>query len=275
MAAKNYLTPPEITDYTIDAGVSKVNRNFMTILFMAILAGIYIALGGIASSTAAHSVDDYGLAKLITGAVFPVGLMLVVINGADLFTGNCLIIMSTCDKKTNIFQFFGNIAIVFFGNFIGAVFMAWLQANSGLFRMSDGGFAYYVFKTAYNKVTLPFDEALILGIICNIFVCAGILMTYAAKDIAGKALAEFFSIFAFAISGSEHIVANMYYVPAAIFAKSNPDLIELSGYASEKLSEITWGNFFIHNAIPVTIGNILGGVLIGTMYYLIYKKFTR
>lgn len=273
--SKNYLAPNEITDYTIAGGEAKVNRTNLVVFLMAIMAGIYISLGAIASSTAAHAILDKGVAKLVTGAVFPVGLMFVVLNGADLFTGNCLISMACFDKRVKYTQFFKNLAIVLAGNFVGALGMAFLQANSGLFTMSDGKFAAYVFKTAISKSNLPFSEALILAIICNIFVCAGILMMYSAKDVTGKILAGFFSIFAFAISGSEHIVANMYYVPAALFAKMNPELVELSGVAAEKLDTLTWGNFFINNAVPVVIGNLIGGVFIGAMYYLIYKKCAK
>ncbi|MDA3730407.1 formate/nitrite transporter family protein [Niameybacter massiliensis] len=273
--AKNYLAPNEILDYTTDAGVAKVNRTVLAIFLMAVMAGVYIALGALASSTAAHAIHDKGVAKLVTGAVFPIGLMFVVLNGADLFTGNCLIVLSTLEKRTRVIDFFKNLVIVLAGNFVGAVSIAFLQANTGLFRMSDGGFAAYALKTAITKSNLPFTEALCLAIICNIFVCAGIWMIYSAKDVTGKILAGFFSIFAFAISGAEHIVANMYYVPVGLFIKMNPELVEMSGVAADKLDTLTWGNFFVNNAIPVTIGNLIGGVFIGVMYYVIYKKCTK
>lgn len=273
--AKNYLAPNEILDYTIEGGQAKVNRTAMAVFLMAVMAGMYIALGGLASSTAAHAIADKGVAKLVTGAVFPIGLMFVVLNGGDLFTGNCLIVLSTLEKRNKVSDFFKNLAIVLAGNCVGAFFIAFLQANTGLFRMSDGGFAAYALKTAISKANLPFIEALCLAIICNIFVCAGIWMMYSAKDVTGKILAGFFSIFAFAISGAEHIVANMYYVPVGIFIKNNPELVQLSGVAAEKLDTLTWGNFFTNNVIPVTLGNFIGGVIIGVMYYLIFKKFTK
>ncbi|MBQ1274215.1 MAG: formate/nitrite transporter family protein [Cellulosilyticum sp.] len=267
----NYLSPQEITDYTSEGGVNKVNRSAVLVLAMAILAGVYIALGGFASSVAAHGIANKGVAKLVTGAVFPIGLMFVVINGADLFTGNCLIVISTLEKKTTWAGFVKNLVIVLFGNFIGAVLMAALVANSGILDMSDGAFGAYMMKTAASKVNLEFTQALCLAIICNIYVCAGIWMIYAAKDITGKILAGFFSIFAFAISGAEHIVANMFYVPVALFAKSN-EYLELAHVTSDQIS---WSKFFINNAIPVTIGNIIGGLFIGGMYFLIYKKLTK
>lgn len=265
----NYLTPQEITDYTSQGGVNKVNRSAIVILLMAILAGIYIALGGFASSVAAHDIANKGVAKLVTGVVFPIGLMFVVINGADLFTGNCLIFVSTLEGKTSWSGFIKNLFIVLVGNFIGAVAVAFLVANSGLLDMSDGRFGAYVIKTAVTKSSLDFTAALCLAILCNIYVCAGIWMIYSAKDISGKLLAGFFSIFAFAVSGAEHIVANMYYIPLALFSKT-PQYLELAHATADQL---TWGKFLLNNALPVVIGNTLGGLFIGGMYYLIYRKF--
>lgn len=268
----NYLTPQEITDYTSVGGVNKVNRSTILVFMMAIMAGIYIALGGFASSVAAHGIANKGLAKLVTGAVFPVGLMFVVINGADLFTGNCLIVVSTLENKTKWSQFIKNLIIVLIGNFVGAVIIAFLVANSGSLTMSENAFGAYVIKTAVSKCNLTFIQALCLGIICNIYVCAGIWMIYAAKDISGKILAGFFSIFAFAISGAEHIVANMYYIPLALFSKGNEAFMQLAHATTDQLS---WKLFLTHNAIPVLIGNIIGGVFIGGMYFIIYKKLDK
>ncbi|PHV70658.1 FdhC protein [Sporanaerobium hydrogeniformans] len=268
---KNYLSPLEITEYTIEGGINKVNRPFKIVLLMAIMAGVYIALGGFASSVAAHDIANKGLAKLVTGAVFPIGLMFVVINGADLFTGNCLIAVSYFHKRTTIIAFIKNLAIVLFGNFLGAVSIAFLVANSGLLTMSDNRFGGYVLKTAFSKTHLPFTQALCLAILCNIFVCAGIWMIYSAKDVTGKVFAGFFSIFAFAISGAEHVVANMYYVPLALFVKGNEAFVE-AAHLVDQVNTLTWGNFLFNNVVPVTIGNILGGLFIGIMYYFIFKK---
>lgn len=268
----NYLSPQEITDYTSEGGVNKVNRSVLLVFLMAIMAGIYIALGGFASSVAAHDIANKGLAKLVTGAVFPIGLMFVLINGADLFTGNCLIVVPTLEKRVTVGQFVKNLIIVLAGNFVGAVAIAFLVANSGILTMSDGRYGAYLIKTAVSKCNLGFTEALCLAILCNIFVCAGVWMMYAAKDITGKVWAGFFAIFAFAISGAEHIVANMFYIPTALFVKSNEAFMELAHATADQL---TWGKFFVNNAIPVTIGNILGGLFVGTMYFLIYKKLTK
>lgn len=269
---KNYLTPQEITEYTIKGGYEKVNRKVLVVFLLGIMAGVYIALGAFAASVAAHDIANKGLSKLVTGAVFPVGLMFVIINGGDLFTGNSLIAMSTYDKQTTMWQFIKNLGIVLSGNFVGALLIAYLVANTSLLTMSDNRFGAYVIKVALHKTNLPFKEVFFLAILCNLFVCAGVWMMASAKDIAGKVLAGFFPIFAFAISGAEHVVANMYYVPLALFSKSNLLYSEVAHVTAEHLSQLTWHKFLINNVIPVTLGNTLGGIFIATMYYLIFKK---
>lgn len=239
---------------------------------MAILAGMYIAMGGLAASTASHAIANQGLAKLVAGAVFPIGLMFIIINGADLFTGNCLIFVAVLDRKVTIRDFFGNLAIVFLGNLIGAVLLAWLEASGGMFRMSNGSLGASTIATAVAKVNMSFGQAFILGVLCNLFVCAGVWLTYGATDVAGKLLAAFFSILAFVISGSEHIVANMYYIPAGIFARRNPMFVEMAGVNPAHLANLTWKGFFVNNGIPVTLGNILGGMILGAMYQVIYRR---
>mgnify|MGYP001149452992 CR=1 FL=1 len=273
--SKGYLTPAEITDYTIKAGVTKVERKNIEVLLMAILAGMYIAMGALAASTASHAIANSGLAKLVAGAVFPIGLMFVVLNGADLFTGNCLIFMGVMDKKIRFRDFIKNLMIVLIGNSIGAIALGWMQVYGGMLNMSNGGFGAYIITTAVSKVNINFSQALVLAVMCNIFVCAGVWMVYASTDVSGKILASFFSIVAFVISGSEHIVANMYYIPAAMFAKSNAAFIELAGVTPDQLSNLTWKGFFLNNIIPVTIGNIIGGMIISAFYYIIYKKLNQ
>lgn len=272
VVAEGYLAPSEITKYTIVVGKQKTERRRLEVLLMAILAGMYIAMGALASSTASHAITNQGLAKLVAGVVFPIGLMFIIINGGDLFTGNCLIFVAVLDKKVTMKDFLGNLAIVFIGNFIGAMLLAWLEASGGMFRISGGLLGASTVTTAVAKVNLSFGQAFTLGVICNLFVCAGVWMTYGATDVAGKLLAAFFSILAFVISGSEHIVANMYYIPAGILAKGNPLFVEMAGANPAHLANLTWKGFFINNAIPVTIGNILGGMILGAMYHVIYQR---
>ncbi len=272
---KGYLTPAEITEYTIGVGIQKTGRGNLEVLLMAILAGMYIAMGALASSTASHAITNQGLAKLVAGTVFPIGLMFVVINGGDLFTGNCLIFVAVMDKKVKLGHFAKNLAIVFLGNFLGAVALAWIEANGGMFNMTNGLLGASTIVTAVAKTNMSFGRAFILGILCNLFVCGGIWMIHGATDVPGKLLAAFFSILAFIISGGEHIVANMYYIPAGILARSNPLFVELAKVSPVQLGNLTWKGFLINNAIPVALGNILGGTLIGAMYYVIYRQLPK
>jgi len=270
--SKRHLAPAEITEYSIAVGVQKTQRPNLEVLLMAILAGMYIAMGALASSTASHAIINQGLAKLVAGAVFPIGLMFIVINGADLFTGNCLTIVAVLDRKINLSAFARNLAIVLVGNFLGAVPLAWIEANGGMLNLSNGLFGASTVATAVAKTNIGFGQAFMLGIMCNLFVCAGVWMIYGAIDVAGKLLAAFFSILAFVVSGSEHIVANMYYIPAGIFAKHNPLFVEIAGVNADQLANLTWKGFLLNNAIPVTLGNILGGIMIGATYHIIYRQ---
>ncbi|TCT12997.1 formate/nitrite transporter [Natranaerovirga pectinivora] len=267
------LTTEEIAAYTIKTGIKKVNRTTRQQFLLAILAGAFVSLGAIASNTAVHDISSVGMAKVISGLVFPVGLFMIVIAGADLFTGNCLISMAVLEKKVSFKKMVRNLTIVYIGNMIGALLFAAMEYNSGLFELSGGALGGYHIKTAVYKTGIPFGRAVILGIMCNIVVCVAIWMMYAAKDVTGKILAGFFPIFAFVISGFEHSIANMYYIPAGILAKSNPMFVEYSKVSQEGLSTLTWQSFFVNNLIPVTIGNIIGGaVFVSGIYWVITTK---
>ena len=167
--------------------------------------------------------------------------------------------------------------LVFLGNFAGALIFTALVYCSGQLDYSAGGLGAYTIKVAYGKATLPFGKAFTSGILCNILVCAAVLMAICAKDISGKLLVSFFVIMLFVTAGFEHCVANMYYITAGLFCKMNPDYVnkamELYGYTEAQLSQLSWGSFLIKNLIPVTLGNMLGGMIfVGLPLYLIYKK---
>lgn len=272
----NYFTMDEIADYTIKTGIKKVSKTTLQQFLLAILAGIFVAMGAIASNTAIHDIHNVGLAKVLAGVIFPVGLFMVVIAGADLFTGNCLISLSVFEKKVRFMKMMRNLVIVYVGNMVGAITLAAMEAYSGMFDLTNGGLGGLHIKYAVHKTGLPFGKALILGIMCNIIVCVAIWMMYAAKDIAGKVLAGFFPIFAFVISGYEHSVANMYYIPAGLFAKSNELYVEASHMTEEALTGLTWKTFFINNLVPVTLGNFIGGaIVVAGIYWLIVKKKSK
>lgn len=276
MASENmFHSPAEVVEANIKAGETKGNLPLGKMILLGILAGAFIAIGGEASNLAVHGISDVGLARTLAGAIFPVGLMMIVLVGGELFTGNCMIIMAVMDKKTTWLKYLRNLVVVYFSNLVGALIVDALVFFSGQWNYSRGGLGAYTIKVAYGKIGLSFVQCITSGIMCNILVCVAVLMAISAKDVAGKVLAIFFPIWAFVVSGFEHCVANMFYIPAGMMAASNPDYVakaeELYGITADQCASISVGSM-LHNMIPVTIGNIIGGaVFVGVVLVLIHK----
>lgn len=267
----NFLSPKETAEAFDGVSVGKATNTSGNLFILAILAGVFIAFGGFAGQTISHSIENPGLAKFASGAVFPVGLMLVVIAGAELFTGNNLIIIGYMDKKIALSQLLRNWIIVYVGNFIGSIFLAFMVSKSGLFSANGGLLGATVIKAAIGKVSLPFEQAIVRGVLCNILVVLAVWMAIAAKDISSKILAIWFPIMTFVMSGFEHSIANMYFIPAGIFAKSNTAYLEAGQITAQSLSKLNTGGLFA-NLIPVTLGNIIGGaIIIGLSYWYVYR----
>lgn len=272
----NFNSPDQVILGNIKTGVVKAERSILQMILLGIMAGAFIALGGATSNVAVHGIADVGLSRALAGAIFPVGLMLIVFVGGELFTGNCLISMAVLDKKTSVGKMIRNLVIVYFSNLAGALIIDFLIFFSGELNYSGGGLGAYTIKVALAKVNISPVAGVTSGILCNMLVCLAILAAGAAKDIAGKIWAIFFPMWAFVIGGFEHCVANMFYIPAGMLAASNPDYVakaeELYGITAEQCAGLTVINSF-NNFIPVTIGNIIGGaVFIGLMYFLIVVK---
>ena len=198
---------------------------------------------------------------------------MVLLAGAELFTGNNLIIAAVLEKRVSFSAMLKNWIAVYIGNLIGSVFIAFLIVQSGQLSSGASLLGGITIKIAYGKVSLSFVQAVFLGIMCNWLVCLAVWLCYGAKDMTGKMLAAFFPIWLFITSGFEHSVANMYYIPAGIFSKSVPAYAAASGLSAEALSNINWAAFFIKNLMPVTLGNIIGGAFfVGMFYWICYKK---
>ena len=276
MASENmFHSPAEVVEANIKAGETKGNLPLGKMILLGILAGAFIAIGGEASNLAVHGISDVGLARTLAGAIFPVGLMMIVLVGGELFSGNCMIIMAVMDKKTTWMKYLRNLVVVYFSNLVGALIVDALVFFSGQWNYSGGGLGAYTIKVAYGKIGLSSVQCITSGIMCNILVCVAVLMAISAKDVAGKVLAIFFPIWAFVVSGFEHCVANMYNIPAGMMAATNPDYVakaeELYGITADQCASISVGSM-LHNMIPVTIGNIIGGaVFVGVLLVLIHK----
>ena len=215
------LSPLQIVSANILAGEGKTKLPALRILLLGIFAGMFIARGASASSVAMHAIDNVGLARLTAGAIFPVGLMMIVFVGGELFTGDCLMIMGCLHGKYSPLAVARVLVLVFLSNFLGSVLFAFLVSVSTQYNYTGGLLGAFTMKVAIGKLNLSFGAAFVSGILCNIFVCIAVLMAAAAKDISGKVWAIFFPIMAFVVSGYEHCVANMYYIPAGIFAAAN------------------------------------------------------
>lgn len=269
-------SPAEIVEANIQTGIYKVNLSLKKMVLKGMLAGAFIALAGAASSTASHAISNVGAARSLAGAVFGVGLMLVLFMGADLFTGNCLSITAIIDKKITWKQMIYNLIIIWFSNLIGALIIDVLLVASGNLDYSHGLLGAYTIKVAVGKVAITPMAGLTSGILCNILVCFAVLMAVAANDIGGKVWAIFFPILAFVICGFEHCVANMFYIPAGMMAAANPEYVEVAietyGLTMEQIGSLTVMNS-LANFIPVTIGNIIGGmVFVGLPMYFVHRK---
>ena len=269
-------TPAEIVEGNIKTGIYKVNLPLKIMILKGMLAGAFIALAGAASSTAGHAIENVGVARSLSGAVFGVGLMLVLFMGADLFTGNCLSITAIMDKKITWKQMIKNLFVIWFSNFLGALIIDVLIVYSGNLDFSHGLLGAYTIKVAVGKVALSPVTGLASGILCNILVCFAVLMAASANDIGGKVWAIFFPIWAFVICGFEHCVANMFYIPAGMMAAANQAYVETAmeayGLTAAQIESLTVVNS-LANFIPVTIGNIIGGmVFVGLPMYLVHRK---
>lgn len=277
---KGFFTPNEIIENNLNEAPKKAGQPFYKVALLGMLAGAFIAIGGQASNVAVHAMTNAGLAKTVAGTIFPVGLMLILIIGGQLFTGNCLLFMGAVDGRITYKKMLLNWLTIFFSNFVGAIIVSVLVYLSGQFDMSGGQLGAYTIKVAAGKVNLTPMQGVTSGIMCNIIVCGAVLMAAAAKDIAGKCFAIFFPIFAFVVSGFEHCVANMYYLTAGFLASQNDTYVaqakEIFHLTDAKIADINVQNIFVKNLLPVTLGNIIGGaIFVGGIFYLIFGKKSK
>ena len=272
--------PTQIVSGNIVAANNKTQTSLFRLILLGIFAGMFIACGASASSVAMHAISNVGLARLVAGCVFPIGLMMIVFVGGELFTGDCLMIMGCMHKEFSVWKMLKVLIVVWISNFIGSVIFAAMVNASTQYNFTSGLLGAFTIKVAMGKLGMSFQSAFISGILCNFFVCIAVLIAAAAKHIAGKVWAIFFPIMAFVVSGYEHCVANMYYIPAGIFAAGNEAYVqkamETYGYTAAQLEGLNWEAMVIANLLPVTLGNIVGGmVLVGLPLYLIHGAKIR
>ena len=259
------------------AGITKGNLDTLSTLVLAMLAGAFIAFGAVLYTFVVHDAAmSAGLTKLIGGLVFCLGLILVIVAGAELFTGNNLIVMAYVSRKVSMRQLLRNWGIVFAGNFAGALVIVWLIYLSGHLNASNGALSLFALKIANAKVNLTFTEALFRGILCNVLVCLAVWLCFSGRSVTDKILAIIFPITAFVALGFEHCVANMYFIPAGLVIKSDPELLAKAlalAHGGLTLDKLTVSSFLVNNLLPVTLGNIIGGgFFVGAVYWFVYLR---
>lgn len=251
--------PTAIYEIQLAAAEKKAALPFGRMVALGAIAGACIALGACTSSMAAHGVANYGLARLVAGAVFPVGLILIVLAGAELFTGNCLMEMAWSARRIGTSGLLRNLACVWCANFVGAAAVAALAWASGQWSAGGGALGAYTIKVAAGKAGMAPAAAFASGVLCNVLVCLSLLAAGAAKEAVGKTLAIWFPIMAFVLGGFEHSVANMYYLPAGLMAKAVPAYAAKAVEGGVDLGALTVANA-ARNLLFVTIGNLVGGM---------------
>lgn len=267
------LLPAEMATRAEYIGVRKAETPALTMFTLAVLAGAFIALGSVfATNTAAGSSElPFGVAKLLTGLVFCLGLVLVVVGGAELFTGNNLIVMAWASGKVSTWALLRNWVIVYAGNFVGSIGTAVLVLWSRQYALGGGAVGETALIIASGKANLDFYQAVALGVLGNALVCLAVWLTFSARSTIDKIAAIIFPITAFVAAGFEHSIANMYFIPYGLLIKAfDPAFVAEKGL---DLTNLTWGNFLINNLLPVTIGNIIGGaVLVAAIYWSVFLR---
>jgi formate transporter len=267
------LPPRDMARKAEEIGCAKIGMSAANTFALAVLAGAFIAMGAIFATTvtAGGGSLPYGVSRLLSGVAFSLGLILVVVAGAELFTGNNLIVMAWAGRKISSARLLRNWAIVYAGNFAGAIATAGILFVGKQYTFGKGAVGEQALSIATAKTGLGFVQAIALGAFCNALVCLAVWLTYSARSVADKILAVVPPIAAFVAAGFEHSVANMFFIPMGLLVKSD------SAFAAQHpvvgVAHLTWARFFAANLLPVTIGNVIGGALmVGAIYWFIYLR---
>ena len=271
------LIPSEMAAKAENAGVTKARLGPYRMFSLAVLAGAFIALGAIFSTTATTGGSSlpFGVVKVIGGLTFSLGLILVVVAGAELFTGNNLIVMAWASHKVTTAQLLRNWVIVYLGNFVGSFLTAYMMYLSKQYLFGGGLLGLNALTIANSKSSLGFVQAVVLGIFCNALVCLAVWLCMSARSATDRVFLIIPPIAAFVAAGFEHSVANMYFIPVGLFIKymGAESFFQAIGKTAADFAHVTWANFFVANLLPVTIGNIIGGAgMVGLVYWFVYLR---
>jgi len=271
------LPPREMARKAERIGVTKAGLSTIETFVLSILAGAFIALGAIFATTVTTGGGElpYGVTRLLGGLAFSLGLILVIVAGAELFTGNNLLVMAWASRRVTTARLLRNWVIVFAGNFVGAIATAFILFASRQYEFGGGAVGVQALTIAAAKTNLGFGQAIALGALCNALVCLAVWLCYSAQTTTDKVLAIVPPIAAFVAAGFEHSVANMFFIPMGLLVKSDSTFVAAQTDVPD-LSTLTWKNFLGANLLPVTIGNVFGGaVMVGAVYWFVYLRKPR
>lgn len=261
----NLFTMAETSNNYSLAGANKAKMPFGKLLILAILAGMLIGFPAAVTNMAGYTLTSNSVVRVLSGVLFAFGLGTVVMTGAELFTGNTLICISVLDKKASLAGMLRNWVIVYIGNFIGSLIVAFICAKFGWLGASDGALAQSTMKIAQAKMTMPWANAFFMGVLCNVLVTLGVLLSLSGKDGVSRVLGAWIPVMFFVTCGFNHSIADMTYCTMGLFGKMF--------YDGSAFQSLTWGNYFLGNMIPVTLGNIVGGCAVGcAMWYCYVRK---
>jgi formate transporter len=276
MAGVEAYTPAEIARLVETRGVTKARGAIIPTFMLGILAGAFIALGAVLSTVVATGSSlGIGPTRWLAGFAFSLGLILVVVAGAELFTGNNLVVMSLVDGHITTLQLLRNWAVVFAGNFVGAVsvvVMVWLGEG---WSLGEGEVGVSALSIAATKTSLSFEVVFVRGVLCNVLVCLAVWLAMAGRTVVDKVFAIIFPVAAFVAAGFEHSIANMYFIPQGLLLRDNEELMDGAldaGVTQEQLDSLDFGGF-VNNLAGATLGNIVGGgLLVGLVYWFVYLR---
>ena len=268
----NLFTAAETAANYANAGAAKTKLPISKMLVLGVLAGFLIGFPSCVTNMATYALDNNSTIRMISGLLFAFGLGMVVISGAELFTGNTLITISVLEKKATLAGMLRNWLFVYIGNFVGSMVLSFICAQFGWLSAGNGALAVASMRTAVSKMTMPFQNAFFMGILCNILVTIGVLLSLSGKDGISRFIGAWAPVMFFVTCGFNHSIADMTYCMLGLFAKNVPAYVEAAQATGVALDSLTWGQYIVGNLIPVTLGNIVGGAAVGFTFWFSFLR---
>ena len=268
----NLFTPAETAANYANAGAGKAKLPISKMLLLGVLAGLLIGFPSCVTNMATYALDNNSTIRMISGLLFAFGLGMVVISGAELFTGNTLITISVLEKKATLAGMLRNWVFVYIGNFLGSMALSFICAQFGWLSAGGNALAAASMRVAVGKMTMPFQNAFFMGVLCNILVTIGVLLSLSGKDGISRFIGAWAPVMFFVTCGFNHSIADMTYCMLGLFARNVPAYVEAAQAAGVALESLTWGNYLLGNLIPVTLGNIVGGAAVGFTFWFAFLR---